>query len=304
MTQINTNNESDLPFSSNMGFTLVELLVAVSIIALLIGITFPFVSKLQSGSRVSVGVNTLAVATETARRFAIESPAPIEEPLLDEDAFSGAAAIFCPSGEIRIASNVLNAKYGSGANDYCETNSPATWNAFEDVPDLDYISIPGRVRYLGIVREDASADGVRFIDPPFAIRFDSRGSLAIGNSMSQSRSNPTANRLVFYDHNHDGFYEFAPQPASSGDPRRTNAGDWYEWEYFYSMDEDATPGDPSGFGDPGPWWDEDRQRHQLPYGTLVAVIGVRVVNVQDPKDFQDVYFSRYTGAPVRESSAP
>ncbi|MGB0768407.1 MAG: hypothetical protein ACPGYV_11945, partial [Phycisphaeraceae bacterium] len=109
------------------------------------------------------------------------------------ESYSGTAALFCPTGEIRIVFNHRNARNGSNA--FLEDFIPEV-NGYLDIPGVDYILVPDRVGIAGIERTGNGAGDVRFIAPPFAIAFNASGQMAYGDT----------NGRIYYDADGNGRY--------------------------------------------------------------------------------------------------
>jgi len=187
------------------GFTLTELLVAISIIILIIGITFPVISSIQSGSRIEAGLNTIGMTADVARQWV--KPSVWEEDESDKvtgERYSGCAALYCPTGEVRIITNFRNAqRRGGGYLEESNFNSNGYW----DLRGVDYISIPDGVGVVGIHR---AGNTVRFLAPPFAIAFNEKGQMYFGDILG----------LIYYDANGDTIY------GNNGRPSGYDPSDW------------------------------------------------------------------------------
>ena len=196
------------------GFTLIEMLVTISIIVVLAGITFPVVSELQGGSRLSSAINTITIGLDTARNFADREGVAGFIGLEDNQSptavtgngeYSGAALLFTPGGDLRVVVNDPRAAYASGnrllefydsgAAGYPALPSPET-NGYRDAPGRDYIQIPDRVGVVGLFRNPG---GLEYLAPPFAIRFDNDGRL-----IARSDSSSGIDGHVYYDADGDG----------------------------------------------------------------------------------------------------
>lgn len=185
-------------------------MVSIGIIALLIGISFPFISAMTTGSRVEAGLNIVGMSSDVARQWVQaeawandgSTTAPTRE------SYSGTAAIFCPTGEIRIVSNHRMA--AAASSDFLEDRVPEL-NGYNDLPQVDYIRIPVDVGIVGIYRDTS---GVRFLAPPFAIAFNELGQLSYGNQ-----------GLIYYNSDGSTYYDLSKDRDSiSGgyNPREWN----------------------------------------------------------------------------------
>lgn len=281
------------------GFSIIELMVSVSIIVLLIGISYPFLSALSSGSRVEAGLNIVGMSADVARQWvqfqSWANDGSTTEPT--RESYSGTAAIYCPTGEIRLVRNQrlarANAASGfSGANNYFEDQSPER-NAYEDMPNVDYIRIPDGVGIVGIERTGTGDDDVRLIAPPFAIAFNELGQLSYGDE----------NGLIYYDGDSSGVIRVS----------RTRA----ELANYDPAEWDGTEGSPN--------YDNTKIVQDLPTEAIECVPGVVVFSLVeytesgfdfagggtvDPTDTdewqwlkdngQTVFFSPHTGAVLRD----
>lgn len=198
------------------GFSITELLVSISIIGLLIALVFPVISVMNRSSRVEAGLNVVGMAADVARQWvqaeAWANDASATQPVLEQ--YSGTAALYCPTGEIRIVINDRNARDGGGS--YIEDASPEQ-NAYKDLAKVDYIKIPNGVGIAG-VHKDPGTGAVRFIAPPFAIAFNELGQINYGDRFGN----------IYYDGDRDGRYTKAStRPAgyspSTWDEDSTNA---------------------------------------------------------------------------------
>jgi len=190
------------------GFTITELLVAIAIIIVLIGLTFPVISALQNSGRVEAGLNTVGMASDVARQW-VKSSAWADDgvPNPAGERYSGTAALYCPTNEIRIVGNRRNARDAGG--NYLEEYLLTT-NGYADLQGMDYISIPDGVGIAGIVRTGSAANSVLFIAPPFAIVFDESGHLNFGDT----------NGLIYYDSDFNGFYDVNDTRPAGYNPKQ------------------------------------------------------------------------------------
>lgn len=153
------------------GFTIVELMVVVSLIALLIGFSVPLVFKIDELSRDRSGVNTFGVAVTATRAWSTRRIA--DDDTNPNASYSGAAVVVTPWGELYIAENDQESGF-----------EPR--NGYRRIRDADPIDLPAGMGAVGIVGPNA------IVAPPFAIRFDERGRLIPG-------SEPKSPNMVIYD---------------------------------------------------------------------------------------------------------
>ena len=202
---------------SNPGFSIIELMVTVGIIALIIGISFPFISAMTSGSRVEAGLNVGGMSADVARQWVQaeswandgSTTAPTRE------SYSGTAALFCPTNEIRIVKNHRLAQ--SASNVYLEDNG---FDGYIDLSQVDYIRIPEGAGIAGIYKDPTNGGAVTFIAPPFAIAFNELGQLNYGN-----------NGVIYYNADGNNFYDLNDDRDAGYDPsawsnNRDTAGDY------------------------------------------------------------------------------
>lgn len=199
------------------GFSITELLVSIAIIGLLIALAFPVISAMSSSSRVEAGQNIVGMASDVARQWvrakAWANDASTNDNSAVNEEYSGTAALYCPTGEIRIVVNDRNARQNNSKPfDFLEDRSPAL-NGYKDLDDIDYIQIPDGVGIAGIERTGPGATDVRLIAPPFAIAFNESGQLNFGDTSG----------YIYYDADADGVYNTA---AAGRRPTGYNSSDW------------------------------------------------------------------------------
>ena len=267
------------------GFTLIEMLVVVSIIVFLMAITFPVIGTLQNGGRVETGLSTVSLAGSVARAWSTASLPQVD---LDSDpvspvpdaSYSGTAAIFCPTNEVRIVINWQRARNGSV---FLETDPPGatpSLNGYADYRfanggrrDIDYIAIPSGTGVAGIHRFGPSPADIEFLAPPFAIAFDETGTLMQGhrdNPPGRIRSNPA--NFMYYDADRDGAYNTADVRTTSYNP-----ADW-------NRDSDNARGSSDAFLDA-------HLVRRIPFEAIETVAGVIVY---DEAEYRAAGFS-FTG---------
>jgi prepilin-type N-terminal cleavage/methylation domain-containing protein len=261
------------PHTARPAFTIVELLVVISIIALVMLATFPVLSAMKDGSREAAGYNTVAVAASAARQLATSRKAKFD-PLTGGQPFAGTAALFTNTGDIRIVENDP------------ELNPAPTEDrrGYQDVDGRDYIRIPQRVGIVGVARAGGTGlNGLRLLSPPFAIRFNQHGGIVAGGT---STANGAFN--VYY----------------SADGTTVAATDTRPNSY-----------NPNASGNQN--WNNSLGKYDLPFNRVESVVAVIVFEqddnidltatgdgyIDDPAPILErgkiVFFSRYTGAPLR-----
>ncbi|XAM01461.1 prepilin-type N-terminal cleavage/methylation domain-containing protein [Phycisphaeraceae bacterium D3-23] len=257
------------------GFTIVELLTSVFIIAVIMVIVFPVIGALQNGSRIEAGLNTVGMSSDVARAWATAS---LPQADLNSDpaapvfgaSYSGTAAIFCPTGEVRI---VINDQRASSGGNFLESFSPPL-NGYRDYRlafggkrDVDYIAFPQGTGIAGVYRNNT---GAHLIAPPFAIAYDRDGLMAPGANIGGGA------RVIYYDSNFDNNYDV-------GDVRSNVAGGY-------------DPGD----------WDRDSAPlsaelvRELPFEAIETVAGVIIY---DERDAESAGFDFSGGGDYAQGSA-
>lgn len=262
------------PPNAAHGFSIVELIVSISIIAILIGITFPVISVMTSSSRAEAGLNVAGMSADVARQWvqaeAWANDASTQAPI--NERYSGTAALFCPTDEIRIVANDRNARDGTA---FLE-DQPQEQNGYEDLSQVAYIKIPNGVGVAGVYKDPRPGPNfgqVRFIAPPFAIAFNELGQLNYGDNRG----------LIYYDSNGDNRYNRA-QARTAG----YNPSEWND-----TRDEDGN--DPNGNNN-----FTSGLSLTLPFEAIECVSGVVVY---DTKDFAAAGFGFEGGGSVALTSA-
>jgi len=182
----------------NGGFTIIEMMVVVSIVVILLAVGFPTLWKLERESRVSQGSNALSVSTSATRALATRGKANLTT--VPQATYSGTACIVAPNQEIRITENHQGAQNGGN---YLE---PA-FNGYVDIPGRDYVGFPEGVNIAGIYRDVAG--NAKLLAPPFAIRFDRNGKLVAGLA---------DDKRVIYDANYNGSWDTSSTRPGSYNP--------------------------------------------------------------------------------------
>ncbi len=207
--------------SGRGGFSLVELLVVISIAAIVLGIGFPYVGAMIRSSSEQMIANTASNAVSAARAYAVRY-----KPFLDDDphtgrtaeihgdGYSGAVAIFTPSREIRLCENdELATDRATGLRLELPTKGSGDpiRNGYKPIEDLGALQLSQRSAVLGIVR--TGADTLQLLPPPFAISFNRRGQMVVRRSAGSAER---SDGLVYYDANGDGVYDTAATRAGFG----------------------------------------------------------------------------------------
>jgi prepilin-type N-terminal cleavage/methylation domain-containing protein len=175
------------------GFTIIELMVVVSMIALLLGFSVPLVFKIDELSRDRTGVNTLGVAVTAARAYATRKIANIDS--VPGAEYSGAAVLVTPYNQLRVIADLQVESY--------EAAGVSKFGHDLQTIRLETIAMPRGVGIAGIGRDGAAANGLKLLAPPFAIRFNRQGQL-VSEIRSGSNDPAILRNIVYYDGNLDG----------------------------------------------------------------------------------------------------
>jgi prepilin-type N-terminal cleavage/methylation domain-containing protein len=272
--------------TTRRGFSLVEMLVVVSIITIILALTFPMIGAMQRDSSTSSGVNTIAITVASARRYATDpkytfaltdiNPDPLSgssEPGL----FSGVAAVFTPAGEIRLVKNFERARFDDPSTRfwYLERHGPfianpvitspvqspgqpkRELNGFRDI-NIDYVLLGSDVGVVGITRNRRvrANDAPLLLPPPFAIWFDQNGYMVTTGQDATRTDNDY--QFVYYDGNYDGSFNCLSR------------------RFIY---------DPGAYNPNSPrydarFWNATAKKYVLPFEKLEAVIGVYVYSLE------------------------
>lgn len=239
------------------GFSITELLVSISIVGLLLAIVFPVISVMTNSSRVEAGQNVVGMASDVARQWvqaeAWANDASTNAGSAVNEQYSGTAALYCPTGEIRIVVNDRNANNGSA---FLE-DLPAELNGYKDLSNIDFIQIPDGAGVAGIQRTGSGATAIRFIAPPFAIAFNEAGQLNYGDT----------NGYIYYDADGRNGYD------TTTDGRRYAGYDPFDWRgYDSATNANLMTGS---------------LKKELPFEAIECVPGVVIFST---KEFEDAGF--------------
>lgn len=289
------------PSQRSLGFSLIELLVVISIIGIMVGLSFPVIGAMREGSRIEAATNTVSVAVDAARSLAVSSNDFGVGPISGSYAgtYDGTAVIFTPSGECRLVVNDERAVNGSGLfyelydQDPMYPGYPNTRNAYKDIEGRDYIIMPSGSAVAGL-RMGTTA---QFVAPPFAVTFDEDGKAVARGSSG------TVDGAVYYDGNANGAV------TGTGRSGTYNPDDW---DARLSSANAIRVG--SGSTD-------DRYRYELPFEQIESCLAVAVYDQQkfeeagltwgsstnaqifafmtDEDNAKVLFFSRATGVVIR-----
>ena len=290
------------------GFSLVELLVVISIAAILLALSVPSVRGLLLQGQISSNSTAISAAADTARRLAKSRAVQVGYP--EGAQYQGVAMVVTPSNEIRMVVSEPDARQsalGLSAPRFLSSSTQPSqrWSGFADIEDFDYIPLTEGADIYGI-DYDEDAGGMIFLPPPFAVRFDPQGRLVVSSitSLGSDTSGPnsevapwilrhaeTQDRLVVYSRYDNG---------TSGQPYETSNND-RDKALGGIFDPRTTPYAPENWT---PTWSPTAERFDLPFGVLEAVGAVRIVQpgespVNPESDYTDLIFSRYSGSPTR-----
>jgi len=279
-----------------VGFTMIELMVVVSIIGILMGMLFPVVWSLDRSVRMNGAVSTIGAAVAAARvavgqggHFAVDGYRE----------YRGMAVLFTPGGELRLVESVdaRRLAMGGGAPPDLidENNNPLDpeAGAFDDIRNRDYLMLPNGVGVVGIARGAAGTGiaGLKLLTPPIAIRFDGEGKLVSGAAISG-----VDERLVYYDGNYDGEYD---TNVDRTNPYTTSPYNPAVWDSTDDNFDDTTKNPVSV---PGRHTGEDREN--LPFEEIETVVGVLVFSKAEVVGEGLNLISKVgTGAPVNNMVA-
>jgi len=190
--------------TSRRGFSIIELLVVISIIVIMGLIAMPFLRSMNASTRLDGGVAAVTVAIASARPYAMRSVSIVDpldlfryNPTGITPHYAGTAVIFGPSGEARIVqhNHLAESEEGGGNPIYLSAyphlgllpganrgqlstatriaDKPANLAAFEPVDEtMEFVRLPLGVNVVGVVR---TSSGTKLLSPPFAIRFGPDG---------------------------------------------------------------------------------------------------------------------------------
>jgi prepilin-type N-terminal cleavage/methylation domain-containing protein len=286
--------------TTRLGFSLIEMLVVVSIIAVVLALSFPMIGAMRRDSSVSAGVNTIAQAASAIRLYATRNVVFPTDLLIDDPRragtigsqgglYSGAAAIFTPAGEIRLTRNYAQARssdlpgLSASSIDLLERVGPTTGlvqgssgipvnelNGFTDLL-IDYILLPKDTGVAGInrvsvgpVRAATSTNPPLLLAPPFAVWFDQSGYM-IATGWDSVNNIPNDYQFVYYDGNYDGDYAIGRAGTN-----RSNMAGGYNPDFYNPNDWEFNAAN----------WDAVAEKYVVPFEQIEAVVGVYVYSLE------------------------
>ncbi|MEM7576587.1 MAG: prepilin-type N-terminal cleavage/methylation domain-containing protein [Planctomycetota bacterium] len=197
------------------GFTLIELLVVISIISLLVGLSFPYIRGMLRSSSEQMAANSISNAVQATRAYSTRyrpfiSPFQGRTAEDDGDGYSGTALIVTPANELRVSENDELAE-NNGIRLEVPGFTSQIFNGYKPIQDLDDLLLPRGVAVLGIRR--TGTDELELLPPPFAVAFSRRGELMTqadntsGTGATNLRALRRSDGFVYYDGNGDGNWD-------------------------------------------------------------------------------------------------
>lgn len=272
-------------------FSLIELLVVISIIGIIVSISFPFLKSSLQSTAVNAAAGQVSNSLSAARVYATRNKAFVSAKRVgtslrsaqdNGDGYSGTIVLFGPDNSLRVMENHQNAYDGdlTSSAGWLELQVPPL-NGYLPVADLEDIRYPGRVRMLGIIRTGSGDYDIRLVPPPFAIRFSADGTIGQGtnDNFTPPAAHPsptpdTWDRIVYVS------------PRAGTPPTGSAAADLTDVVYDISTNrsnaDDAEAGrggtqiNPALFGREGGDLMDDG-RVALPFGAIETVSGVLVL---------------------------
>lgn len=212
------------------GFSLIELLVVISVLTLLMGLVFPLLGALRSSNILGSGVTIVSSAVASARSYIYRGNTKVLPDVRDGSS-KGAAAVIT-ANDIFFVVHDPAVRLGSNTSgqfailtDYLGYTTPAGANA--------PLKLPAGVGVAGLVREGTN----RLLAPPFAVRFDENGNLIVSDIAGTSQTERPSYVLVDGDGN--GSFPASPAYRNNYDPEAWDESS----EDFVTANENNLPFD-------------------------------------------------------------
>lgn len=277
-TQSSCSNRAGHSVSPHRGYTLIELLVVISIMIVSLSIIIPSINQFIELTTDNTAKNGFNTALTAIRAYATRDVGSRNSAA--SSTYSGVAIIVTPACELRLTENdqfAQDVSSGTG-HEYLENNSTyGNLNAYIDLDDREYITIPKDTGIVGIL---SPTGNTKYISPPFAIRFDEKGQLAVTDTSTQQNDT-----YVYYDGNYDGYLTLnlsndgssRTKPFDGFDQYKVQQWDRNEQAYFDLLSgtpEKNTTTNKPGIYAPSNQDDANYGKNKLPFEKLEAVIGV------------------------------
>jgi type II secretory pathway pseudopilin PulG len=289
--------------------------VVISIISILIAITFPFLGSMIGTSSVQVAENSVSSAAAGARTYATRSVgfykarAGGSTSADDGDGYSGAAVLVTPNHELRLVQNDEDA-VDDATGDYLELTN---YNGYTPIDEVDQIRLPSGLVVLGIIRNDTNAyygsGQITLLPPPFAIAFNNKGSMQTNFRITSGN----ADGFLIYDADRDGNYAatttddrssfggtFADFLRGGDEPPANDGFSPLPWEWIEPVagmliyDPDAAPANVLALFNP-----DDNPSSDPIIGTNAETILDWAADSGTPA--RVIFFNRYTGINIARS---
>lgn len=269
------------PARRGRAFTILELLIAISVMVILMLVAAPFLGAMQEGIAMSSAENSIKVAVTSARAYATR---PIEFQRTNwsdlgystsydgrRGSYDGTVVIFIWDSdnarvEIRILQNDETVEDASNGIPFELQTSPIR-NAYTEIAGRDPIYLPGEIGVAGIRR----GGDAEMWSQNFAVRYDNDGSLISRGTGSNEHG------WVYFDHEEDGTISSASQGGTYPDSAASVVAVAIFDIRDFQLETDIAY--------PWGYWDD------LPSTTRNTIHDY----IRDPDKTEILYFSRYTG---------
>ncbi len=283
-------------------FTIVELLVVLSLMGILVTLAWPTLQNLTGSNRLESAVGSVSVAAKAMRNLATR-PFPSAADEVTNAAYDGTAMVFIREPgtldlRIRLTYNNQHAKRTS-TGEFLESLIPAR-NGFTDLHGItdfgvpDPIRIPNGMAVAGIIAPTSTDP--HLVDLPFALRFSfpTGQLLALTNTITAN-----LDQLTYYDYRGKTVDVGGGRSYQAGNGLFTNDEGLFNviGVVVYDIAKARTAGffrNPIG-SDPV----------RVPYQLLVNgsdEVTVTLAQLVNQADGRVIFFSRYSGAAVIEGA--